>query len=43
VCDHGEMENVSMCRLSELIHSVSGLQVETAECPQVPFYFDYKN
>lgn len=43
VCDHGEMENVSLCRLSELIHSVSGLQVETAECPQVPFYFEYKN
>jgi len=41
VCDHGEMESVSLCRLAELIRSVSGLQVETACSRQVPFYFDF--
>ena len=40
VCDHGEMESASLDRLSELIRSVSGLEVETARCRKVPSFFD---
>ena len=40
VCEHGEMESASLDRLSELIRSVSGLEVETARCREVPSFFD---
>lgn len=40
VCDHAEMESVSLFRLAEMIRSVSGLQVETVCTRQVPFFFD---